>query len=329
MTNYNPFQLPSKQGGGGGIHVKTYFMKEVLESGYPTSRLISDSAEIEADIVIIDPIRFAMDTDDFDRDYETVDMLLAGLESSKAKKILTCTELSLMRIAPEVRHELLNICHATTASCKFQNQLLRCIGIYTTHILRDAISDIYCSPVRWSDRKNQVVAIGQISWEKNAQRLIEIFKALKGKTERVYIGSHSLWHQAYKSDSFAVSAGLQEELYDNCDIVVPECTIQDLAKILYKAKFGVWVATHDTTATGPMSMLRAGMSVMAAPHGYAQEIPVRIRSGLNAQVNGIKKMINTHDETMDRQSRYASDWCEKNVSYPAIINQLDSVLKTV
>ena len=200
------------------------------------------------------------------------------------------------------------------------------MGIETSHIIRDPISSIYCSPVPWKDRTSQLVALGNISWQKNTQQLVQLFKALKGKVERVYAGSHSLWRS---DDQDASAIRLQNELYEHCDKVIPECTISELAKLFYKSRYGAWVATHDTTSTATISMFRAGIPVVGAAHGYADEIPVRTARGLWQQVKAVEDMVEMSDEEMGIWSEYVSDWCEKNVSYPAFIDQLNSVMRTV
>ena len=178
----------------------------------------------------------------------------------------------------------------------------------------------------WKERASQIVALGNISWQKNTQQLVQLFKALKGTVKRVYVGSHSLWRSA---DQDASAIRLQNELYEHCDKVVPECTISELAKLLYQSRYGAWVATHDTTSTGTISMLRAGIPVVAAAHGYSDEIPTRTARGLGAQVQAVEDMLAMDDEEMGVWSDHVAEWCEKNVSYPAFIDQLNRVIRTV
>ena len=178
----------------------------------------------------------------------------------------------------------------------------------------------------WKEREAQIVAVGNISWQKNTQHLIKLYKALEGKVRRVYVGSHSLWRSA---DQDASAIRLQNELYEHCDKVVPECTISELAKLLYQSRYGAWVAMHDTTATGTISMLRAGIPVVGAAHGYSDEIPTRTARGLSAQVQAVEDMLEMDDEEMGVWSEYVSDWCENNVSYSAFIDQLNGVMRSV
>ena len=76
-------------------------------------------------------------------------------------------------------------------------------------------------------------------------------------------------------------------------------------------------------------MLWAGIPVVGAAHGYSDEIPVRTAQGLANQVKAVEDMLAMDDEEMGVWSEYVSDWCEKNVSYSAFIDQLNGVMRSV
>ena len=189
--------------------------------------------------------------------------LLKGLGESTAYKILLCTEKTMLTFSPAKRKAIVDSCNVVTASCEFQQSLFHYIGIHANNIVRDPISDIYCSPTPFRHRKSQVLAIGQISWYKNAMQLIEVFKRLNGHVRRVYVGSKNLWFQNSESNR------LEDELYANTDKMIKEVPIHTLARIIFESKFGFWCAMHDTTSTSVMGRLRSGMLVTSAKHGYA------------------------------------------------------------
>ena len=328
MSNFNPFELPSKQGGGGGMHLKTYFVKEALDQFYPNSRMITDTFDIQNKVVLIEPLRLALgiDPEKYDRDFENNDQLLEGLKKTDATKILLTTEFSMLRLPSAMRRQLVYACDAVAASCKFQSKLLRYAGIETPHIIRDTISDIYCSPIPWKDRKDQIVSVGQISWQKNTSRTIALFKALEGKVERIYVGSHALWRALDQNEH---SIRLQNELYENCDRVIRECTIAELAKLFYVTKYGLWTAIHDTTSTGTISMLRAGIPVVSAEHGYAHGLPIQKAYSLSDQIQATQDMLDADNDKMSELSEKAIEWCEDNVSYDSFARQLTNVMRTV
>ena len=53
---YDTKRLPSQQGGGGGMSTKTSRVLEALGTVYPQTMGITNSADICADIVLIEPL---------------------------------------------------------------------------------------------------------------------------------------------------------------------------------------------------------------------------------------------------------------------------------
>ena len=327
---YEPSILPSQQScRGGGMHVKTWCVLDALKDIYPRTRGISDSSEIEAETVLIEPLRFAlpiMDTDDHNRDYETNEMLLEGLKAHNGRKVLFCTEFSMMRIDPALRAKILKVCDVVTASCNFQRNLFKYININANHILRDPIPPICFGTTDHKTRRPDLIATGNISWQKNSQQIIEVFKALKNIVHRVYIGSASLW---YDTTDDPVQQRLEDEIQKHSDLVIKECNLQQIATRFQESRFGLWVAWHDTTAVAVHQMLASGMLITAANHGLASEIPVWTASGVKKQVQAVTQLVATSDETLELQSERVSTWAKQNVSYTAFYDQIQQVLKAI
>ena len=190
---YNTNYLPSFQGGGGGMGVKTCRVLEALRDVYPVTRAICNASEIEADVVLIEPLRFTLAPGPDDAVCEPCDVLIAGLRKSDSKKILYCSELALMRMPPKLRVQVVSLCDAITTNCRFQSQVFQYAGVYSNYLLCDPIPACFVSEMHYTNRKSRVIATGNVSWQKNAQQVIEVFKALNGVCERAYIGSASLW----------------------------------------------------------------------------------------------------------------------------------------
>ena len=327
FVNYDCAQLPSAQGGGGGMGVKTYRVLEALRSVYPKTRVITDGYEIKADTVLIEPLRFSLATAPFSaKPHQTADELLEFLVNSPAKKILYCSELTLMRMPHSIRDQVLACCDAVTTNCAFQANVFKYVGVRGTFKLCDPVPDVFLSRLSYADRKPRIVATGNISWQKNAPQVIEVFKALKGVVERVYVGSASLWHDVSNEE---IPQRLQEAFYAHTDRVIPEATTQQIASEFHNARFGLWVAYHDTFATATQEMIMAGLPVVAAKHGLTSEIPVWPASGVREQVEAIKRLLRESDESLEEQSKRISKWAVENVSYTAFETQLKEVLRKV
>lgn len=324
---YNPAILPSAQGGGGGMGTKTFRAIEALKQVYPKTQTICNAADITADTVLIEPLRFTMPTDDYnDRPYETVDQLLEGLHASPSKKVLYCSELALMRMNPAIRTQLIACCDLITTNCKFQAQVFKYAGVYSDHLLCDPVPDVFIPQVNYNTRETRIVATGNISWQKNAQQVIEVFKALKGIVKRVYIGSGNLWFDATADP---IVQNLQETLYANCDDVVREATTTQVVNTFHHSRFGLWVAFHDVFATAAQEMIMSGMPIVTARHGLASEIPVCNVSGVTEQVKAIKHLLTQDDDSLTQQSQALTKWSKDNVSYTAFHAQLKNILTTL
>ena len=327
FLNYDPSILPSSQGGGGGMGTKTYRVLEALRDVYPRTQGICDASEITADTVLIEPLRFTLPTEGYgDREYENVEKLIHGLRNHESRKILYCSELTLMRMPHDLREQVLGLFDCVTANCKFQANVFKYVNVNTNHILCDPVPDVFLSRLTYRERKPRLVATGNVSWQKNAPQVTEVFKGLKGAVERVYVGSASLWYTALEEEG---PQRLQEELYANTDRVVREATTEQIAREFQNARFGFWCAFHDTFATGAQEMIMSGMPVVAAKHGLASEIPVWSASGVRAQVEAIKRLSSETDESLEEQSERISKWAVENVSYAAFQGQLKEVLRAV
>ena len=328
FLNYDPSILPSSQGGGGGMGTKTYRVLEALRDVYPRTQGICDSGEITADTILIEPLRFTLPTKRYEdnRNYESVEELIHGLRNHKSRKVLYCSELTLMRMPHFLREQVLGLCDCVTANCKFQANVFKYVNVNTNHILCDPVPDVFLSRLTYRERKPRLVATGNVSWQKNAPQVTEVFKGLKGAVERVYVGSASLWYTALEEEG---PRRLQEELYANTDRVVREATTDQIAREFQNARFGFWCAFHDTFATGAQEMIMSGMPVVASKHGLASEIPAWSASGVRAQVEAIKRLASETDESLEGQSKRISKWAVENVSYGAFQGQLKEVLHAV
>ena len=204
FLNYDPSILPSSQGGGGGMATKTYRVLEALRDVYPRTRGICDASEITADTVLIEPLRFTLPMEGYDdREYENVEKLIHGLRNHESRKILYCSELTLMRMPHHLREQVVGLSDVVTANCKFQANVFKYVNVHTNHILCDPVPDVFLSRLSYRERKPRLVATGNVSWQKNAPQVTEVFKGLKGAVKRVYVGSASLWYDASKQEGLS------------------------------------------------------------------------------------------------------------------------------
>lgn len=308
---------------------KTYRVLEALRDVYPKTRNVYNTSELEAETVIIEPLRFTLPPGNYvapGAEYESPEVVIEALRKQKSVKILYCSELTLLRMSPRLRKAVLGVCDVVTHNCKFQKQTFKYVGVHSQHLLCDPVPDVFIPKSDYASRSSRVIATGNISWQKNAPQVIEIFKKLKGEIERVYIGSANLWYDASSQEG---PQKLQDSLYEQVDTIIPEATTAQIAEEFHKTRFGLWVAFHDTFATAAQEMIMAGIMVTSAKHPLASEIPVWNVSGVNAQVKAIRSLREQPIEALIEQSKRLTEWARKHVSYSAFQNQLKSVLKSV
>ena len=324
---YNPAVLPSVQGGGGGMGVKTYRTIEALRDVYPRTRGICDSSDIESETVLIEPLRFTLSMNGFEG-HENTETLIKGLKASNCRKILYCSELTMLRMPVDMRRNVLSFCSIVTANCQFLANLLRYIGVYTDYILCDPVpAEVFAAPRgNYFSRPNRIVASGNVSWQKNAHGLAKVFEALDGVVERCYIGSKSLW---FNASSDKVAHEVEDELYKHTDRIIREATTTTVATEFENCRFGLWIAYHECFATAVHEMMMSGLCVVAANHGLAPYLPVKIGGTLNQQVTQVKKLAAMSNSDLEQQSFELRDWAIKHASYQTFQDQLKIALKAV
>lgn len=320
FLGHDPKRLPSMQGGGGGMSSKTYRVLEALKEWYPDTKGIVNAHEIGADTLLIEPLRFWLPPEEGDQD---ANALLDGLDQYKGRKVLYCSEFTLLRYPPDLRRRVVETCGAITVNCRYLGRLLRYISVYTNHILCDPVPhQVFGFGQPTADRQNRIVATGNVSWEKNVHGLIEVFKALEGKMKRVYIGSAKLW----SNSGHMVSHRLEDAVRDNTDIFIEEAVNDAVATEMQQSKYGLWCAYHDTFATAVHEMLMSGLVVTTAPHGLTKELPVTVGGEGAKLVDSVEQLTAMSDEEWTKQSNKNTDWAKTTVSYSAFNMQLRKVL---
>ena len=312
---YNQYLSPSQNRNAGGMQSKVYRVREALDLGFPGSKVVSEVEDIDANVVLVEPLRFFM---------RPGDGTLEKLKELDAKKILYGSEFAPLRVPPSVRNALFEACDLITVNCKFLQNLFAYIGWEETHLLVDPYpTDVFCLPPSPDIRKNRVIAGGQISWQKNTMHLIEVFKRLNGVVERVYIGSGTLWGK------FDFQKRLEDELFEHTDRIVPDATPAEVAAELKEAKCGVWCAYHDTFSSWTHEALACGLPVVASSHGLSPELPIKTSPNLNGQVSLIREILDMPSDAYQKQSKELAQWSVENVSYDVFLEQLREIMRLV
>jgi hypothetical protein len=225
-----------------------------------------------------------------------------------------------------LRNEVIEICDVVTCNSQFLVNAFKYIGIICNHILIEPIPALFEPSGGYSQRDAVVVAMGNVSWEKNSPQVSAVFKRLKGRVKTCYIGSASLWHE---NTTNPLAQRLEEELFANTDAIIREATTPEVAAVLTKARFGLWVAYHDTYATTTHEMIMSGLATVSARHGLASALPLDIQSGVENQADAVLRLVERRDDELEENAKRLTRWAHANVSYAAFQKQVASILKAI
>lgn len=292
---------------------KTARTLEALQTYFPGSQVVTEVDDIRSTVVLIEPLRFTLG------DFDSVDKL----EWIDAKKIVYGGEFAPLRLSPSERDRFFRHADAVTYHSEFLKNLFKYIGVKAKYALTEIVPDLFHPGEDPAKREQQIIAMGSVSMEKNSGRVIEIFKRLKGKVKRVYIGSGSLWGEG------VVNEKLEDELFDNCDEILSDATPVEVAEKLRQSKVGLWCAIHDTWSNCVHEMIASGVPVVSSCHGLAAELPVRKAVNIDSQLRLVHEVLDMPIELYCHESDDLYKWSQANVSPAVFIEQLRHILRSI
>lgn len=299
---------------GGGVSTKVQRVYEILSRYYEVIFTTSLSRYDAGDIIFLDPLAVRM-TDN----PETV---VSQYEHHQAKlKILNCTEQSIMEISEDFRARLYRASMVTTSCCDFQENQLLCMG-YPTVRLCDPIPPVFYNPT--ATKELGVVALGQISYDKNIPMLIELFNLLQGKgIKTVYIGSASLWGQNSVDNRL-----LEKQLLKVTNEFYPNVPQYMVARLLGQYSCAVFLADHETYSESNAEALMASVLCFYGLHELWTERPGV--HGLDTPLDFLHAIgCKTQDFKKSPSyvyGRKSVDWALANCSYETFLKQWEGVV---
>lgn len=318
FASYDLMKTARQNGGGGGMCLKMSRVMEILGANFPGSRMIVDAGDIRYDSVVVDFAWFVEEV----KQGRWSESKKRFEEKGVRKCIGMGSELSFFRMTFPELQEVLKVCDRVTVNCDFLAQLLEGCGIGWFNRLIDPIPDMFFDDVPVSERKPRVVAAGNVSWFKNSQGVVDVFRALEGRgVERVYIGSASFWGDSQDT----TAKKLERELYASCDVIHEDVPQAEVAALYRASRVGVWCAYHDVFATAVHEMIASGLMVVSAPHGLAYEMPVDILKP-DARADKIVELATMDDEEWLKRSEKCREWARNRVSVNVFLAQLRGLL---
>ena len=310
---FDPHRPPGPNNPGGGVASKVYRVNEAANHRWFTE-LISDAAEVDAPVVLIEPLWFVMSN-------QTSDECLEAINNLKAIKIFYGTELSLLKWPNRFRDAVLETVDAVTVCCNHQREVFRYFGCHDVATLCDPVPENLFAPAM--TKQKQLVCTGKIGWQKNTESVIELFDTLKGEIETIYVGSANMWGETPS----ALNAKLEAELRAVTTQFIPNATLIEMAHILNQATFFGHVAYHDTNSESQLEASLAGCITVALHHPA-----INGRSSYTGytHIADMADAICRLDRTeIEQASDAARGWGLDNCSYAAFLDQLETVIRNV
>ena len=309
IARYDISQPPGPANAGGGMSVKYARVEEALSMRY-TVRRLSDVEDVNADIVIVDPLWFTWGGD---IDEKTEAFLCCGFE-----RVLICGSESNLLYWPHRLRARVVIQDATwrTHNSRYQRQFLRTCGIYDSQYLCDPVPESLFYPATKAPR---IYASGQISWEKRTESLVELYTYLQGShVETCYVGSATTWGDDDNPESLSERFRLQALLQDVTDTFHGNVTQAQVARISNTSQFFMHVAEHDTSCQGEQEAAMGGACLFGLGHPINAERPVRQFVDIAECAEAILQTRIT-----SRANTKVHDFAMRNWSYEAFLKQFD------
>ena len=299
---------------GGGMGIKYARVEEALLHRYPSVSRISRLDKVTADVVMIDPTLFVWGT--------TVPTVAELQELEIPFSLLSCEEQTIMGLPNRNRRDLVKSSTWITHNGVYLRSMLRSCGIYQSQFLCAPVPEHLFYPAKKVPR---IVAIGQVSWEKNTEAVIDIFRALQGSgIETVYIGSATSWGLSDYFETTSLRHRLEDSLREVTDVFLGNVSQQEVARWLNTSMHHLHVAHYDTSCQNQQEAALSGCILWGLTHPLSAERPVFWFEEPLACAEAIRGYTYDAGRAEEIHRHALAKW-----SYAAFLNQFDKLMMEV
>lgn len=321
---YDLNAVPSKQNPGGGMGTKAQRAIEAWSRFYDVMQTENIETCLADAPLVVEPLWFQYRGHQNLSFVGDIEIAVEAYERHQSKiKILYSTELLMLEIPTPLRHRIFKASSVVTTPCKWLSGIYEMQGIHSLPLCDPVPESTFYNPD--TPKTLSIVAIGRISTDKNSEKVLEIFKALKDKPiKTIYIGGSDLW-----GHTNAIDSQLEREIRANCDEFHHNLSQHELATHLSSISCGIFDTYHDTGSESNLEACAAGIVSFYGSHGLWQERP-GIHNLYTVQdfVDAIAK--HTQDFTTPpaaEDRRKAETWALTNCSYNQFMKEWQEVLK--
>lgn len=320
-SKYKPDEPVSEKNPGGGMGPKTLSVIDVWQGFYDVS--VAQELHGNAEILVVEPLWFLLRGGAGDLATPDIDKSIEEYKNYPARvKVVYTSELAFLKLRKSHREEIMKASTVVTTNCHFQKMLFEMFNVPTMPLC-DVIDPInYYRPKQ--KKRLAVMAMGRISIDKNSQKIVEIFKALSGKIERVYFGGAGLWGYSQAEDTF-----IESELKAHCDTFFNNVPQYEVSNELIGVAMGIFDPFHDCASTSNLQSLMAGLYNFYGLHGLWTERPghhnLRTVSdfveAIEASTDGFKSLPSS-------QFRKESEsWALEHTSPDCFLNEWQDIIR--
>ena len=313
---YNLNTSPSRQNPGGGLGTKAQRAIEAWSSYYEVNVTEHIEECLESELLVVEPYWFRSRGHQKLKNIDVGQAVEAYTSYAAKIKILYSTELSMLEIPAGIRHRIFEASDVVTTPCDWLRDFYEMQSVRSMRLC-DPVPSVFYEP---NSRKTvSVVAMGRISTDKNTEKILEIFKALKGKPiQKIYIGGAALW-----GHTDPVDESLERAIHAESDELHYNLTQPQIVEKLAEAGCAVFDTFHDTGSESNLEACMAGVVSFYGSHGLWNERPgVHNLQTVSEFVKAIAEMTQSFTEPpLEEERQKTEQWAIANCSYDQFLKQ--------
>lgn len=315
-SGFNLYKGIGKSNAGGGIAIKYARCVEAAEPYWESQRIESIDA-MDGDILCAEFNSFMVE--------DWADLVKAFLTAPARIKILCMSDLSVLKAPKKMVSYLIEGAHGergadfVTHNCKYQQRLLRCVGITHSVPLCDPTPETLFYP---AIKELRITAIGQIAWYKRSEAVLALFKGLKeSDIQTCYIGGADFWGNVQVLDK---DKETHEQIKEVADEFIENASTLEVASKVNASTFYGHLSIHDVANQAGQENLLAGNTIFSLTHPINKERPgIRL-----ASVSEMLDAIKAYDkQAMKQNAEKAREFGLKNYAYAVWQEQLSTILR--
>ena len=310
VSRYNP---------GGGISTKAQRVFQAWSEWYDVEMVEPWWKDMDPRAyLVVDPLSFRFIPEDTE-----LGQVVEAYERHPAPfKVLYGSELAIMCLPFEERTRIFQASTLVTTCCDFQEGLFQALGQRSLRFCDPVPESVFYNPLH--EKELSLVVCGSISDCKQSFKVVDIFKALKGKLKLIYVGGADLWGQ-----TFSENERIATEIRRLADEFHYNVSQAEVARIFARASCGIFDTAHETCSESNQEFLMSGGRCYYGLHALWEERPgvhgledaLSFVSAISSETQAFKAL------PVPRYRAESETWALEHCSYAAFMQQWKEVVR--